>query len=124
MMIDLARGVSRASATYRSGGTPPPEGGFQLNGATLSIVGYRRIARRLTAIARGVAMTVLAHDPHVAITDPGIAQEARARQYMDSVRQVIALSAGRMPDGAINPDAAHRLARLRPRMNHAGGTRT
>jgi len=31
---------------------------------------------------------------------------------MDTVRQVAALAAGRLPEGAVNADAAHRLARL------------
>ncbi|MGK7870904.1 NAD(P)-dependent oxidoreductase [Falsiroseomonas sp. E2-1-a20] len=224
MMIDLARGVSRASSTYKSGGMPAPESGFQLNGGTLGIVGYGRIARRLAATARSIGMTVLAHDPHAVINDPGVeavpfsalleasdfvvclaastleskglfnqhaframklgsifinlsrgelvdevaleaaldqgqlrgagldvgsaedqrplprlarradvvatphiggvTREARAHQSMDAVRQVIALSAGRIPDGAINPDTAHRLARLRPHVDQSEGTRT
>ena len=31
---------------------------------------------------------------------------------MDTVRQVAALAAGRLPDHAVNAEAAHRLARL------------
>ena len=31
---------------------------------------------------------------------------------MDTVRQVAALAAGRVPDGTMNLDRAHRLARL------------
>ncbi|MBR0673336.1 NAD(P)-dependent oxidoreductase [Neoroseomonas soli] len=222
MMVDLARGVSRAGAAYRSGRVPRPGSGFQLNGATLGIVGYGRIARRLAAIARGIGMTVLASDPHVEIGDPGVVavsfgallkgsdivvclaastpetiglfgqgafgvmkrgavfinlsrgelvdegaleatldrghlrgagldvgsaedqlppprlarradvvatphiggvtREARAHQAMDIVRQVTALSEGRVPEGAINVDAAHRLMRLRPQTACAGGS--
>lgn len=214
MMIDLARGLSRAGAAYRSDGVPRPGIGFQLTGATLGIVGYGRIARRLAAIAHGIGMTVLASDPHAEIHDSGVAaapfpallkasdfvvclaastpetaglfgrdafdtmkpgaifinlsrgalvdeaaleaaldrghlrgagldvgsaedqmpsprlarrpdvvatphvggvtREARAHQAMDIVRQVVALSEGRLPEGAINPDRSYRLARLRP----------
>ncbi|MGG5809802.1 NAD(P)-dependent oxidoreductase [Falsiroseomonas sp. CW058] len=46
--------------------------------------------------------------PHVG----GLTPEAAEHQAMDTVRQVAALAAGRMPDGALNAAAAHRLARL------------
>jgi D-3-phosphoglycerate dehydrogenase len=46
--------------------------------------------------------------PHVA----GLTPEAAEHQAMDTVRQVAALAAGRMPEGALNAPAAHRLARL------------
>lgn len=72
MMIDLARGVSRAAVTYRAGGVPRATGGVQLSGSTLGIAGYGRIARRLAAIAQGVGMSVLASDPHAAIADADV----------------------------------------------------
>lgn len=46
--------------------------------------------------------------PHVG----GLTPEAAEHQAMDSVRQVAALARGEMPEGALNPEAAHRLARL------------
>ncbi len=46
--------------------------------------------------------------PHIG----GLTPEAAEHQAMDTVRQVAALAAGRMPDGALNADAAHRAARL------------
>lgn len=72
MMIDLARGISLAAATYRAGGAPRPVSGLQLGGRTLGIVGYGRIARRLAAMAQGLGMVVLASDPHAPIADPGV----------------------------------------------------
>jgi D-3-phosphoglycerate dehydrogenase len=44
--------------------------------------------------------------PHIG----GVTPEARLHQTMDTVRQVASLAAGRMPDGAVNPDTASRLA--------------
>ncbi|MFC7736459.1 NAD(P)-dependent oxidoreductase [Roseomonas sp. GCM10028921] len=58
-----------------------------------------RLARRPDVIAT----------PHLA----GLTPEAAEHQAMDTVRQVAALAAGQVPDGAVNIDAAHRLARLR-----------
>ena len=63
-MVDLARGVSRSVQEYRGGGIAQPRPGLQLAGATLGLVGYGRIARRLAEVARAMGMRVLAHDPH------------------------------------------------------------
>ena len=46
--------------------------------------------------------------PHMA----GLTPQAVEHQAFDTVRQVAALVAGRVPEGAVNADAAHRLARL------------
>jgi D-3-phosphoglycerate dehydrogenase len=47
--------------------------------------------------------------PHTA----GLTPEAAEHQAFDTVNQVAELLAGRMPPGAANPKAAHRLARLK-----------
>jgi D-3-phosphoglycerate dehydrogenase len=46
--------------------------------------------------------------PHVG----GLTPQATLHQAMDTVRQVRALAAGRLPDNAVNAGAAHRLARI------------
>ncbi len=46
--------------------------------------------------------------PHVG----GLTPQATLHQAMDTVRQVAALAAGRLPDNAVNAGAAHCLARL------------
>jgi D-3-phosphoglycerate dehydrogenase len=218
MMIDLGRGLSRMRDDYLAGRSPVPPRGIQLSAATLGIVGYGHIGRRLAAIAHGCGMRVLAYDPRTAPAAPvaratrledllaeadfvvclaastpetanlfdarafaamrsgacfinlsrgelvdedaleaaldaghlrgagldvgraadqmpsprftarpdvvatphigGVTPEARLHQTMDTVRQVAALSAGRMPEGAVNPDAASRLARLAASLAH------
>jgi D-3-phosphoglycerate dehydrogenase len=47
--------------------------------------------------------------PHTA----GLTPEAAEHQAFDTVKQTAELVAGRMPPGAANPEAAHRLSRLR-----------
>ena len=47
--------------------------------------------------------------PHAA----GLTPEAIEHQAFDTVRQVAELAAGRVPPGAVNPEAASRLERLR-----------
>jgi len=46
--------------------------------------------------------------PHIG----GLTPEAAEHQAMDTVRQIAALAAGRLPEGALNAAAASRLARL------------
>ena len=58
-----------------------------------------RLARRPDVIAT----------PHIA----GLTPEAAEHQAFDTVKQVRELLAGRVPPGAQNASAAHRLARLR-----------
>ncbi len=57
-----------------------------------------RLARRADVIAT----------PHLG----GMTPQAAEHQAMDTVAQVAALAAGRMPQGAVNGPAAHRLSRL------------
>ena len=56
----------------------------------------------------------LARHPRVVATPHvgGLTPEATLHQAMDTVRQVRALAAGRLPDNTVNADAAHRLSRL------------
>ena len=62
LMIALARGI---------GGAGPPPMGVQLSAATLGLVGFGRIARRLAVLAQAFGMVVLAHDPHGPVDLPG-----------------------------------------------------
>lgn len=212
MMIDLARGLSRAAVAYRDGVEPVLGKGVQLTGASLGVIGHGRIGQRLAELGRGIGMTVHVHDPHVdqellgpaaasfhdllrscdfvvclAVAVPetvrlmdarafaamkpgasfinlargelvdedaleaaldsghlrgaaldvgmaadqkpsrrfwgrgdvvlmphvgGMTMQAREHQTQDTVRQVAALALGRMPEGAVNPAEATRLARL------------
>ena len=57
-----------------------------------------RLARRTDVVAT----------PHVG----GVTPEAAYHQAMDTVRQIAALAAGKLPDGAVNAAQAHRLSRL------------
>ena len=52
-----------------------------LEGATIGVVGYGRIGRRVADLARAFGMTVLAHDPYVTESDPELVslEELRRR---------------------------------------------
>jgi len=71
-LVDLSRGISRATADYHSGRNPEISMGRQLAGSRLGIIGYGNIGRHLAAVAKSLGMTVLAADPLASIDDAGI----------------------------------------------------
>lgn len=71
-MVDLARDVSGHVQAYRRGEEPMGRMGLQLSAATLSIIGYGRIARRLAEVALVLGMRVVVSDPHATPEDPRI----------------------------------------------------
>jgi len=72
-MVDLSRGISRATADYQAGRQPEVIMGRQLFGCRLGIIGFGHIGRRLAGIAKVLGMEVLVADPHVSVDDPDIA---------------------------------------------------
>jgi D-3-phosphoglycerate dehydrogenase len=73
-IIDLARGLSDSVTTYRAGGTPVPRTGRQLQGATVGIIGYGEVGRRLSEMAAALGMTVLVNDPYKSVDRAGLHQ--------------------------------------------------
>nr|WP_276542998.1 NAD(P)-dependent oxidoreductase [Bradyrhizobium elkanii] len=71
-MVDLSRGVSRATADYHAGKAPEVVMGRQLAGSTIGIIGYGSIGRYLAGIAKVLGMNVLVADPYVTIDDAAI----------------------------------------------------
>ena len=71
-MVDLSRGVSRATADYHAGRSPEVIMGRQLAGSRIGIIGYGSIGRCLGAIAKVLGMEVLVADPFVTIEDAAI----------------------------------------------------
>ncbi len=62
-MVDLSRGVSRATADYHAGRTPEVVMGRQLAGSRIGIIGYGSIGRYLAPLAKALGMEVLVADP-------------------------------------------------------------
>jgi D-3-phosphoglycerate dehydrogenase len=73
-MVDLSRGISRATADYHAGRQPDVLMGRQLAGNRLGIIGYGSIGRYLAPVAKSLGMTVLVTDPFVTTDDAGIEQ--------------------------------------------------
>jgi D-3-phosphoglycerate dehydrogenase len=73
-LVDLSRGVSRSVADYRAGRVPPAAMGRQLAGATLGVIGYGAIGRRVAALGAVLGMRVMVSDPHARVGEPGVEQ--------------------------------------------------
>src|SRR6185503_20314649 len=73
-MIDLGRRLSESTAAYRAGRVPAAEMGVQLEGATIGVIGYGQIARRLCELCLALRMRVLVSDPHAKATGSSISQ--------------------------------------------------
>jgi D-3-phosphoglycerate dehydrogenase len=71
-MVDLSRGVSRATADYHAGRKPEAMMGRQLAGSRIGIIGYGSIGRYLARIAKALDMEVLVADPFATIDETNI----------------------------------------------------
>jgi D-3-phosphoglycerate dehydrogenase len=71
-MVDLSRGVSRATADYHSARKPEIIMGRQLAGSRLGIIGYGSIGRYLAEIAKVLGMEVLIADPFATVSEQGL----------------------------------------------------
>ena len=71
-MVDLARGITRASGEYRAGRAPKIVMGRQLYGSTLGIIGYGAIGRHLADVGLAFGMRVLVSDPFASVVREGI----------------------------------------------------
>jgi D-3-phosphoglycerate dehydrogenase len=73
-MVDLSRGVSRATADYQAGRKAEARMGRQLAGSRIGIIGYGSIGRYLAEIAKVLRMEVLVSDPFATVSDEAIRQ--------------------------------------------------
>jgi len=73
-LVDLARGISSATAQYHAGTVPPAGMGRQIAGSTIGIIGYGAIGRRVAEVCVLLGATVRVSDPHAKVSATGIAQ--------------------------------------------------
>lgn len=73
LMLDTARGISRAVVAYAAGAPPQIAMGRQLRGEVLGIVGYGAIGQELAVMARALGMQVLITTPEPFAPREGIA---------------------------------------------------
>ncbi|MDJ0925637.1 MAG: NAD(P)-dependent oxidoreductase [Acidimicrobiia bacterium] len=67
LMLIVAKNVKRSEAELRAGGSDfyARHVGMELEGCTLGLVGFGRIARRVASLASGLEMQVAAFDPYL-----------------------------------------------------------
>ena len=110
-MVDLSRGISRATADYKAGRQPEVIMGRQLSGSRLGIIGYGHIGRTLAGIAKVLGMEVLVADPFVTIDDPAIAH-VQLDDLMGRADYVVCLAVAN--EATENLIGAAALARMQP----------
>jgi D-3-phosphoglycerate dehydrogenase / 2-oxoglutarate reductase len=110
-MVDLSRGISRATADYHSGRKPEIEMGRQLAGSRLGIIGYGSIGRYLARIAKVLGMEVVVADPFATVDDAAI-QRLSLQDLLSRSDYVVCLAvANEKTENLIGPSA---LAQMRP----------
>ena len=110
-MVDLSRGVSRASADYHAGRMPEVVMGRQLAGNRIGIIGYGSIGRYLAGIAKVLGMEILVADPVVAISDAAI-QHVPLDELLARADYVVCLAIANEQTENLIGQAA--LARMQP----------
>ncbi len=90
-MVDLARGVSRATADYHAGRKPEVVTGRQLSGSRIGIIGYGSIGRYLAPLAKALGMEVMVADPFAIPNDPAI-RHVSLDQLMAQADYVVCLA--------------------------------
>jgi D-3-phosphoglycerate dehydrogenase len=74
LMIDAARGISRADRAYKTGRMPEVGTGRQLAGSVAGIIGYGPLGRRVAELALAFDMRVLVNDPYVTVEHDSVEQ--------------------------------------------------
>ena len=90
-MVDISRGVSRATADYHAGRKPEVMMGRQLSGSRIGIIGYGSIGRYLAPLAKALGMEVLVADPFAIPNDLTI-QHVSLDELMAEADYVVCLA--------------------------------
>jgi D-3-phosphoglycerate dehydrogenase / 2-oxoglutarate reductase len=110
-MIDLSRHITAAAEAYHAGQTPCVLMGRELRGATMGVIGYGQIARRLCELGLALGMRVVVADPHIKVSDPALAQVELSQLLAQADFVVCLASATSETEGMMNAQA---FARMRP----------
>src|SRR5262245_63579612 len=74
LMLDAARGISRANIAYKRNRAPEVRLGRQLAGSTAGIIGYGPLGRCVAELALALGLSVLVSDPYVTVEHDRIEQ--------------------------------------------------
>jgi D-3-phosphoglycerate dehydrogenase len=104
-LVDLSRGVSRSVADYRAGRAPPAAMGRQLAGATLGVIGYGAIGKRVASMGIALGMRVVVCDPQVRVAEAGL-QQASLEDLLGVADYVVCLAIANEKTENLMNDAA------------------
>jgi D-3-phosphoglycerate dehydrogenase / 2-oxoglutarate reductase len=110
-LVDLNRGISRASAAYQQGRIPTARMGRQLAGTTIGIIGYGAIGRAVAPLAAHLGMRVLICDPFVTVENKSFCQVDLPTLLADSDHVVCLALANEATENLINAAALARMRR-------------
>ena len=110
-LVDLSRGISRATADYQSGRQPEIVMGRQLAGSCLGIIGYGSIGRYLVPIVKALGMKILVADPFATVDDKEI-EHVALEELLGRSDYVICLAIANEQTENLIGQAA--LARMQP----------
>jgi D-3-phosphoglycerate dehydrogenase len=110
-LVDLSRGISRATRDYQAGRKPEVRMGRQLSGSSIGIIGYGAIGQSLAAVAAQLGMEVLVSDPHATVEAPYLRQVG-FETLMESADYVVCLAVA--TEDTENLIDAAALARMKP----------
>jgi D-3-phosphoglycerate dehydrogenase len=110
-LVDLNRGISRATAAYQAGRIPAARMGRQLAGTTIGIIGYGAIGRAVAPLAASLGMRVLICDPYVTVEEPHFQQVDLATLLGGSDHVVCLAVANEATENLVNADALARMRR-------------
>jgi D-3-phosphoglycerate dehydrogenase / 2-oxoglutarate reductase len=110
-LVDLSRGISRATADYHFGRTPEVTMGRQLAGSRLGVIGYGSIGRNLVRVAKALGMEVLVVDPFATVSEQGIGHVS-LEQLLERSDYVVCLAVANESTENLIGQAA--LARMQP----------
>ncbi len=115
LMLSAAKHIKRSERWLREGETNmyARHGAVELDGKTLGLIGYGRIARRVAAAAHGLGMEVVAFDPHAAATVFAGARRAAGLDELLAVSDVVSVHVP-LTDETRHMFDADSFARLKP----------
>lgn len=108
-LVDLNRGISRATAAFQAGEVPVARMGRQLAGTTIGIIGYGAIGRAVAPLAASLGMRVLISDPHATVREPNFQQVDLATLLAEADHVVCLAIANEQTENLINADAFARM---------------
>jgi D-3-phosphoglycerate dehydrogenase len=110
-LVDLNRGISRATAAFQAGRVPVAQTGRQLSGTTVGIIGYGAIGRAVAPLAAAMGMRVLVSDPYVKVDEPRFHQVDLATLLAQSDHVICLAVANEATENLINAEAFARMRR-------------